>query len=112
MAHRAIEQVSPGMKIAANVCDHNGRVLLAAGTALEERHFRMFKMWGIRSVEIDNVSDPGQPVAEGSAPGNSLPEEVTREIEDLFRHNRPDHPAIVVLRGKIISILVNQQEPR
>ncbi|NDV23284.1 HDOD domain-containing protein [Desulfovibrio sp. JC022] len=41
-----------GMRLAEDVKGANGRFLLAADTVIEERHLRIFNIWGVSEVEV------------------------------------------------------------
>jgi len=45
-------QLEPGMTLAEDVRDVNGRLLLNKGSRLEQSHIRIFKIWGITEVNI------------------------------------------------------------
>jgi hypothetical protein len=94
MAQREIERCVVGMKLAADVRDHNGRILLASGTTLEEKHFRVFKMWGIRNVPIE---DSGETANAGDAAPAADPEKLRKmeeELDIIFRHTNRENPVI------------------
>ncbi len=54
------DDLAPGMVIAEEVRDQQGRLLVPAGTELTERHLRAFQLWGVRSVRVSGAggSDP------------------------------------------------------
>jgi hypothetical protein len=94
MAQREIERCVVGMKLAADVRDHNGRILLASGTTLEEKHFRVFKMWGIRNVPIE---ESGDTAPEGETAPAADPEKIRKIEEELaiiFRHTNRENPVV------------------
>jgi len=79
------QALEPGMVTGRDVVDRAGRVLVPAGTPLDEKHLRVLKTWGIDAVWV-----------EGSAP-RSAPELPPREEERLrarFRHADLAHPLI------------------
>jgi hypothetical protein len=79
---------------------------------LEERHFRMFKMWGIRSLEIADLPGGSDSAGMAEVRGAELPEAVAREVSDLFRQAQPDHPVMVVLRRRAVTALMRREEQR
>jgi len=90
-----IDNLVPGMVLCRNVCDRSGRMLLPAGAELTEKHFSIFRMWGILEVEIVGesvVEDVDVPLHEEIDP--ALLAEARVEMEWLFTHNDPEHPAI------------------
>lgn len=44
-----------GMVLASDLKDPFGRFLIGRGTVLEEKHFRIMKMWGITSADIEGI---------------------------------------------------------
>ncbi|UPU38250.1 hypothetical protein M1B72_03740 [Geomonas paludis] len=92
-----IDNLTPGMVLSRNVCDRSGRMLLPAGAELTDKHFSIFRMWGVLEVEV--AGDAVVEDAETPAPLNLEidPErlaEARAEMERLFIYNDPEHPAI------------------
>ncbi|MBX3009636.1 MAG: hypothetical protein KF816_16555 [Melioribacteraceae bacterium] len=50
----AIEKITSGTKLASDVRNKYGQILLGAGMELDEKHKKIFKMWGIVTVEIED----------------------------------------------------------
>lgn len=44
-----------GMVLAKDLTDPFGRFLIGRGTAIEERHIRIMKMWGVTSADIEGM---------------------------------------------------------
>ena len=63
MGMTAIDKIEPGMVLAAEAKDRNGKILLNAGAAITEKHLRIFKMWGVHELDIEGV-DQAQLAAE------------------------------------------------
>ncbi|WP_239027673.1 hypothetical protein [Geomonas diazotrophica] len=92
-----IDNLTPGMVLSRNVCDRSGRMLLPAGAELTEKHFSIFRMWGVLEVEV-----VGEAVAEDVETSPPLSQEIDPELlaearaemERLFIYNDPEHPAI------------------
>ena len=93
MSMVSLENLEPGMVLAASVLDKSGRLLLGEGVELVEKHLFIFRTWGI--VEVDIVGAAG-------ADSNALPDNITQEKLDqakntllpLFCHADIKHPAI------------------
>jgi hypothetical protein len=47
------EYLKPGMKLAGDLLEPGGRLLLPRGTELSERHLRYFQIWGIAEAELE-----------------------------------------------------------
>lgn len=95
MALVHIDNLAPGMVLSKNVCDRSGRMLLPAEAELTEKHFSILRMWGVLEVEIVGegiVEDGEAPLHEEIDPARLA--EARAEMELLFIHNDPEHPAI------------------
>jgi hypothetical protein len=91
------DNLMPGMLLAADVHDRNGRLLLGAGTELTDKHIYVFRTWGVVEADIEGVDEDeaGQPFAGTVDPDQWAVAE--SEIQPLFRHVDPGHPAMVQL---------------
>jgi hypothetical protein len=47
MLFLSISQLKPGMILATDVTDTNGRLLLSKGQSIAPKHMNIFKMWGV-----------------------------------------------------------------
>ena len=54
MLRVAVEYLQPGVVIARDIYTDNGRVVLASGVVLTERHIDALKNWGVVSVYVEN----------------------------------------------------------
>lgn len=52
-----LTQLKPGMVLAKDVQNFQGLLLLKANTVISEKNIKVFKTWGVTSVEIDGDSD-------------------------------------------------------
>lgn len=52
-----IDEIVPGMTLAEDVYDRNGRFLLAKDLKLTSKHLRVLKIWGITGVKIVNGAE-------------------------------------------------------
>ncbi|WP_328760838.1 hypothetical protein [Geomonas azotofigens] len=92
-----IDNLTPGMVLSRNVCDRSGRMLLPAGAELTDKHFSIFRMWGVLEVEVagDAIIDDDEatpPLSQEIDP--ALLAHARAEMERLFIYNDPEHPAI------------------
>lgn len=91
----AVEDLQPGIAVAEDVYDPQGRLLMSAGTELTERHLRACQLWGITRVRVAAEGLP--PEAEAAGPS---PEQIARaelETRARFRNTDPAHPLVVEL---------------
>ena len=88
-----LEKLNFGMVLAQNVKDRNGRVLLTAGQAINDKNLKMLKAWGIADVLVNVAGEKPETV---SASQNEAPKlgKVEQEMRDLFRHADKRHPAV------------------
>ncbi|MDY0039274.1 MAG: HDOD domain-containing protein [Desulforhabdus sp.] len=52
-----IDDILPGMTLAEDVYDRNGRFLLAKDLKLTSKHLRILKIWGITAIQIVNSTE-------------------------------------------------------
>jgi len=106
----SIDNLEPGMVLAASVLDKSGRLLLGEGAELEEKHLRIFRTWGIVEADIVGVDGAGS---------NALPDNITQEKLDqakrtllpLYCHANIEHPAISeLLRLAVIRKVKHDQK--
>lgn len=91
-----LDELQPGMVLAADAVHLNGRVLLRAGAALTEQHLRMFHMWGLSEADIAGIDQERlTATAEDADPAhvNAL----RAALNERFRFTDSTHPAIAEL---------------
>jgi hypothetical protein len=93
MATLRTEQVEPGMELEHDVMDRNNRVLARAGKVLSEKELKLFKMWGVKTVEVLGVAED-EAVAAGVLVEPSVGPEFRTAARELFRHADLEHPLV------------------
>jgi len=89
-----IDQVKPGMKLAQDVINFSGRVLLYKGNPLQSKDIKNFKAWGILEVPVEtNSLDPAATLDQNRIDAKLLVE-AQKEISSLFRYSNLSHPVI------------------
>lgn len=73
-----LEEVKPGMTLAKAVHTHPERPLLEAGRRLTEKHLRIFKSWGVATVEVKE-SAAGEGASLAAAAPAEPPDDRLRE---------------------------------
>lgn len=87
-----IDNVKAGMVLTDDVRDISSRLLLSKGTEIVSKHLRVFKIWGITEVPVDENA-----AAESGAEDKIDPERLKRTAQFtamLFKHNDLKHPAM------------------
>jgi hypothetical protein len=97
------ENLIPGMVLAADVRDRNGRLLLKAGTELTDKHLYILRTWGTVEADILDSDDYQENTGCANAIDSELWAAIEGEITPLFRHTDLTHPAIKeLLRIRIV----------
>jgi hypothetical protein len=90
-----IDNLAPGMVLKKDVTDRSGKLLLPEGAVLTEKHFVIFRMWGVLELEITGAEESGLvPVPQGEEIDPDLLAQASDEVLRIFAHNDPEHPAI------------------
>ena len=82
MGRIGIKDVTPGMPLSRDVKDQSGHLLASSGQVLTQKMIRIFKIWGIPELWIQDDADQDQ------APEKEplLPETVRLQAEAITRH--------------------------
>ncbi|MES9872311.1 MAG: hypothetical protein ABW146_04310 [Candidatus Sedimenticola sp. 6PFRAG7] len=94
MEETVITDLDDGMTFAQDVVDSQGRILIAKGTPVQQKHIRILKSWGIERVRII----PPGPSTKTQTVGNGSQSEFQRELQQMldrrFMLTNREHPAI------------------
>lgn len=92
MAVIDVSQAQAGMKLAADILDKRGRVLIPSGAELKEKHLSALPAWGVTRIEVegDDVAGPAE-VEEWAL------EAAEKAVQPLFSKSNVGHPAIDAL---------------
>jgi len=71
-----LEEITPGMVLAAPILNRYGQTLLTTGVVIDEKHLLMFKTWGIKHVTID-----------GEAKKSETSPEISEDLLNLARNH-------------------------
>ena len=95
------DQMRSGMVVATGVTDRRGRLLIPAGSELNERHIQALRMWGVTHVEVEGDEfEDDSPVADD--PRVAAAAEAA--VDSILKHNDPTHPFIAVLRTTAVKL--------
>ncbi len=89
-----VGEIKPGMVIAEDIYDRNGRFLLGKGVVLSEKHLRVLKIWGITEAKIEGVSENEANQAAVAELDPVVLQKAARLVACKFRHTNKDHEAI------------------
>ncbi len=98
MASVDIESLETGMVLKADVRDPLGRLLVAGGTVVSDRHAQVLRKWGIRVVDV--VGDEN---ASESVISEEHRTEAERIVEGRFRHVDLSNPFVVELHHQVVE---------
>jgi len=87
-----INKLKPGMVLAQEVKDINGRLLLKSQKEIQSSHIRIFKTWGITEVDIRGNNGSRETCTCPADP--ELVEKTEEKTRKLFCHTDLDHPAM------------------
>ncbi|HBF33724.1 TPA: phosphohydrolase [Candidatus Sumerlaeota bacterium] len=87
MRQTALEDLIPGMVTAEEVKDVRGRILIAAGAVLEEKHLRALKMWGVTTVSIEGEDEETQAEEQEERLDPAMMERVRGYANEMFLQN-------------------------
>lgn len=106
MAILPLDQLQPGMRLAKEVREAGGRLLLGAGETIDERHLRLFKAWGVPEAHIAGPEPPS------SAPpvNNTHLTHARRHADQLFSRANREHPAMARLYDLALQRLAAQPQ--
>ena len=109
MAVVHIDNLTPGMVLSRDVRDRSGRMLLPAGAELTVKHLSIFRMWGVLEAEIavERIAEDAEATAHDELDPLLLAA-AQDEVERLFVHNDPNHPAI----KELMRICVDRRAAR
>ncbi len=89
-----LDQLQPGMKLALDVVNFSGQVLLYKGNPLQSKDIKNFKAWGILEVAVEDSSVDSAAPLENSKIDAKLLAEAQSEVSTLFRYSNLSHPVI------------------
>ncbi len=107
MRKLSLANLEAGMILAKDSTDRTGRVLLREGMALETKHLRVFKTWGVTHVYVEGPEED-----EAAPPPVALgPEQyrvIKQQADNRFRHTDSKHPVMRILKARWMQRLVHE----
>ena len=87
-----VDKLKTGTVLAEEVRDVNSRLLISKGQTLEDKHFRILKMWGIFEVQVEGAA-AGADVEQAPVDAERLAV-VSAEMKQIFSEVDMTHPAV------------------
>ncbi|NEV62969.1 hypothetical protein [Thiorhodococcus minor] len=90
-----LTDMAPGMRLAKDVYDPNGNVLMRSGTVVTERLVKALRSWGIDEVTIEaDAEDAASAMLDPKTAA-----EIRALLDQQFSLSNRDHPVIQALYG-------------
>ncbi len=89
-----VNKATPGMVLEQNVLDQKGRLLFQSGQTITERHIRIFKIWGVTEIWVQNgeSGSSSSPPSEEGKISDSAYEKAQQSLKNIFRRNSLQDP--------------------
>jgi hypothetical protein len=97
MGRLNLAEIQPGMVLAADILDRNGRVLLKTGLQVTDKHLKILKQWGVTDADIRDVNREEITAAAVRHLDQEILERAEERHRELFRHTDREHPCIAEL---------------
>lgn len=108
MARINIKDAEPGMILSEDAVHTNGRVLLKSGSKLSLNHIKIFKTWGVSTINIKNEAEE-----QLTTKKRHTPDEIKRVIQQkkkIFQHCDLKHPFINKLFRTSVKMSLEQTD--
>jgi hypothetical protein len=92
-----LEQLTSGMRLAQDVVNFSGQVLLYKGNPLQPKDIKNFKAWGITEIAVQSAPLNSSNTLNNNRVDTNLLVEAQNEVSNLFRHSNLSHPVIAEL---------------
>ncbi len=94
MAIINVAQIEPGMILASEVRDMNGRLLCGAGVEINEKHISIFRAWGVTEADIKGIEEEDVITMSKGEFSPDLIREAEAELNEIFRYTDFSYPVI------------------
>lgn len=89
-----LKNLKAGMVLASNIKDLNGSILLKTGSAITEKHIKIFRSWGITEADIKDKTKENTEAIVSQNLNSEILAKAESEVIYLFRHANHSHPVI------------------
>lgn len=89
-----VSHLKPQMVVCSDVKDRNGRLLVAAGIRLTEKHIRIIRIWGVVEAEIENILEQDDVPPSDEVMDPAVIKAAEETVRSRFRYNDLENPVI------------------
>jgi hypothetical protein len=104
----SLQNLKPGMVLAADIVENHGQVLLTAGSTINEKHINIFKTWGIPEADIENIDDEEITISEALELDPELLKTAQERADEQFLFNNAKYPAT----KKLVQMFIKSEVGR
>ena len=105
-----LEQLRSGMRLAQDVINFSGQVLLYKGNPLQPKDIKNFKAWGVIEIVVESSSMNSSNALNDNRIDAKLLAEAQNEVSKLFQHSNTSHPVISELM-RLTTLNTLKQKP-
>ena len=92
-----VSHLKPDMLLCSDLKDRNGRLLVAAGTRLTDKHVRIIKIWGVVEADIEGASEQDAVPPADEAIDPIVFKAAEEMVLERFRYNNRESAVIAEL---------------
>ena len=97
MIELPVDELKPGMILAQSVRNHQGVLLLDAGTKITKKNIRIFQSWGV--VEVSVAGELAESGAAGEIPVAEGKDSIEMELKEKFSDVLDDPVMIEIFKA-------------
>lgn len=97
MPRKSPHDLRPGMRLAAEARNVDGRLLFSKGHALDETQIEILMMWGVESVAVHGSEDSAEDVGIDRF-SEKIRQRAASDVQRRFRLVKSAHPAVETIR--------------
>lgn len=107
MALLTLDKLVNGMIVDADVKDRSGRLLLRAGSDVNDKTLKILRTWGVAEVSVRSDTTASANSADSSAQqvDAAAMATLTQQVDDMFQHNDLSVSTVATLRDIVLERL-------
>jgi len=94
MAVLYIDLIKPGMTLASEVRDINGRLLCNEGVEISEKHIKIFRTWGVTEADIKGIKEEDVTSMTEREVAHDRLVDAESELSEIFRYTDAGNPVM------------------